>query len=72
MLRELGVLGMLNVLHMLNMPIDAFLACWALFFDGGIVPDSELKQYKSISHFVWARNNIRSWGAHFYTFLLWW
>ena len=42
MLRELGVLGMLNVLHVLNMPIDALLACWALFFDRGIVPDSEL------------------------------
>ena len=40
-----GVLGMqnvLNVLHVLNMPMDASLACWALFFDVGVVPNREL------------------------------
>ena len=31
-LNVLGVLNVLHELHVLNMPMDASLACWALFF----------------------------------------
>ncbi len=32
LLNVLGVLGVLYELNVLNMPMDASLACWALFF----------------------------------------